>query len=107
MVTRAQLMADGCSPGAVRHLVASAALERQVRGVYLVRGAPWTEAARLWTAVLATGGVLGFATGAHLWGMAEPAPDIDVIVAPGRRVAIPYGVRMHRVSPRTGRCTSS
>jgi predicted transcriptional regulator of viral defense system len=82
----------------VRGLVSSGALEPQARGAYLVCGAPLTYAAPLWVALLATGGVLGFGTAAHLCGLTEgPPPRCAVIVRTSRRVSTPFGARVHRV----------
>ncbi len=73
-------------------------LVRLASGVYLVAGAPLTFRARLWAAILATGGTLGFATAAYLWGVTDAAADqVHVCVPPGRRPRPPEWVRIHRV----------
>jgi very-short-patch-repair endonuclease len=65
--------------------------------VFLVRGAPDTYEARLWAAVLATGGVLGFATAAHLWGMTDQMPaDVHVIIPRDLHLPPHPGIRTHR-----------
>jgi very-short-patch-repair endonuclease len=98
VIARRQLYEAGLTDGVIRGLISSGALESQARGVYLARGAPFTYAARLWVALLATGGVLGFGTAAHLWGLTEvPPPKCAVIVPATRRVSTPFGARVHRV----------
>jgi very-short-patch-repair endonuclease len=98
VIARRQLREVGLSDGVIRGLVSSGALESQARGVYLARGAPLTYAARLWVALLATGGVLGFGTAAHLWGLAEVRPPSCAVIVPAtRRVSTPFGTRVHRV----------
>ncbi|MDT4939417.1 MAG: hypothetical protein QOG80_3088 [Pseudonocardiales bacterium] len=62
-----------------------------------MRGAPVTYLAELWIAVLATDGVLGFATAAHLWGMDDRPSRIDVIVGRDRRVVGLPNIRRHHV----------
>jgi very-short-patch-repair endonuclease len=67
------------------------------RGVHLAGGAPLTYEARLWAAVLATGGVLARATAARLWGVLDDDAGVVHVALPhSRRVAIPPGVRLHR-----------
>ena len=98
VASRAQLMGCGLSGSAVDRLVASGAVRVVSRGVFVARGAPLTYRARLWCGVLATGGALGFGTAAHLWGIEPSEPRrIELIVDPNRRLAIPDGVRLHRV----------
>lgn len=89
---------DHMSPGAAKWLVSSGALEPIWRGVYLVRGAPHSYAAQLWSAVLSSNGVLGFGTAAHLWGAVdEQPPRIDVIVARSLHQWRRPDVRIHRI----------
>lgn len=98
VIARAQLRAAGLTDEAVTRLARMRGLDRCAHGVFLVRGAPMTYRAALWRAVLATNGVLGFGTAAQLWGMADETPaQIEVIIRPGRRIARPPGVRVHRV----------
>jgi very-short-patch-repair endonuclease len=97
-ITRQQLRASGIAGMTVNRLVSRGALVRHETGVFVVRGAPVTYATQLWIAVLATSGILGFATAAHLWGMEQARPAvIDVVIGSGRRVARPYGVRLFHV----------
>jgi very-short-patch-repair endonuclease len=98
LISRAQLHSAGLSPHRIDAMVRARALEPCTRGVLLVRGAPLTYLARIWAAILATGGVTGFGTAAELWGVeVGQSPRIDVIIDPARRVAAPPGVRLHRV----------
>jgi very-short-patch-repair endonuclease len=98
VIARRQLRDAGLTEGVLRGLISSGALESQARGVYLARGAPLTYAAGLWVALLATGGVLGFGTAAHLWGLTEARPPRSSVIVPAtRRVSTPFGTRVHRV----------
>jgi very-short-patch-repair endonuclease len=79
-------------------MLASGSLRALTRGVFLVGGAPLTYRARLWTAVLATEGVLGFFTAARLWGVLElDELPVHVVLPHDRRVYPPQWVRLHRV----------
>ncbi len=98
VITRAQLRLCGHGDEAIDHLLAVGALDVRCTGVFAARGSPFTYSHRLWIAVLATRGILGFATAAHLWGANDAQPAlVDVAVGHERRVAIPAGVRLHRV----------
>lgn len=80
-------------------LLAGSAVEPLWRGVYLVRGAPLTYRAQLWAAVLSSGGVLGFATAAQLWGVLDEPPErINVIVARPLHLWRQQGLRLHRIA---------
>jgi very-short-patch-repair endonuclease len=97
VVSRRQLLGAGTSASQIGRMVRSGALTRLHSGLYLVRGAPLGGTAALWRAVLATGGVLGFATACHLWDMiAEPPAHIHVIVATRPHPAACPGVTVHR-----------
>jgi very-short-patch-repair endonuclease len=99
VISAAQLGQFGLSRPAINRLHLAGAFGPVHRGVYLVRGAPLTYRARLWSAVLATSGTLGFATAAHLWGLIdEPSPRIHVIIDRNARVAPPVGIRLHRIT---------
>lgn len=103
VVTRSQLRDHGLSDDAIDRLLRTRALDRVGPGVFLARGAPLSFEARLWCAVWRTSGMLGYATGAYLWGVLEEQPDvIDVVIGWTRRVEPPDGVRLHRqaVPPR-------
>lgn len=80
IVSRRQLRDEGLSDSAISRAVRAGALRSVAPAVYLVRGAPLDHDAQLWRAVLGTGGALGFATGAHLWGMTPEAPERIVVV---------------------------
>lgn len=84
----------------IDRLLASGAVEALYPGLFIVRGAPLSYEMRLWAAVLATGGVLGFATAAHLWGFTEQAPrQIHVVIARQLHLQRRLGVRTHRHGP--------
>jgi very-short-patch-repair endonuclease len=103
VIARAQLYEFGLSADQVDRMVTAGELDAVHRGVHIVHGAPLTYEARLWSATLAIGGVLGFATAAHLWGLVDDAPPrINVIAARGARVQIPAGIRLHRIDLRPG-----
>lgn len=98
MVSRRQLLAQGLSPAAVGRLCGRGVVDRVVHGVFLVGGAPLTYRAQLWVAVLATSGVLGFATAAELWGItAERSERVHLIVPHSRRVSAPPRTVVHRI----------
>jgi very-short-patch-repair endonuclease len=97
VISTAQLAAAGRSPSAITRMARRGELERLSRGVYLAGGAPATLRARLWAAVLATDGVLGYATAGALWGVLDPDdPRVHVVVPAARRVSRPSGVVLHR-----------
>lgn len=95
-ISTSQLRAGGLTDPSIRHLVASGALERRMRGVFVARGAPLTYAHALWVAVLSTGGVLCFATAAHLRGIGDQPLRIHIALAPEDRSRV-AGIRIHRV----------
>jgi very-short-patch-repair endonuclease len=96
-ISRQQLREFGLDDLVITRLVTSGALVRHADGVFLARGAPITYAAELWMAVLSTGGLLGFATAAYLWGMDERPPLVHVIVGTDRRVLRHAHIRRHHV----------
>lgn len=98
VISRAQLREHGLSDAAVTRLIATDQVSPVVHGVLLVRGAPLTFRARLWASVLATGGVIGFATAAFLWGIEPEQPHlVDVVIPPARRISVPNRTRLHRL----------
>ncbi|MDT4936480.1 MAG: hypothetical protein QOG80_151 [Pseudonocardiales bacterium] len=100
VISRPQLRAAGVSRDQADHLVAVAGLSVLTRGVYLVGGAPRTYRSRLWAALLATRGALGYATAGELWGVIEErSTTIHVVVPHDRHVTAPHGVRLHRWRP--------
>ena len=104
VITRAQLLAEGVSASQVGRLVRSGGLAKVGTGLYLVRGAPPSYEAAQWRAVLATRGVLGFASACYLWEMlAEPPNDIHVIVGTDTHLGVQRGVRLHRRDVRPSR----
>jgi very-short-patch-repair endonuclease len=103
VVSHAQLRAGKLSPSTISRMAMSGELVRLCRGVFLAGGGPLTELARLWTAQLATDGVLAYTSAGRLWGVYdEPAESVHVIVGPHRRIASPPGVVVHRSSLPTG-----
>jgi very-short-patch-repair endonuclease len=102
VIGRGQLIALGWGERRVARALSIGTLTQSVTGVFLVRGAPFTYEAELWTAIVSTGGVLGFATAAALWEMDERPPLIHVIVGTDRRVARRATLRRHHVfTPRS------
>ncbi len=98
VIDRRQLYAAGLSEAEVDTLLASGAVETVFRGVFVVRGAPLTYEASLWAAVRGFGGVLGFASAAHLWGVTDQRPARpEVIVARTTHLWRNCGVRTHRI----------
>jgi len=82
-------------------VIASGAVESLWSGVFLVRGAPLTYDARLWAGAVSTGGVLGFATAAHLWGVVEDQPQaVNVIIPRSLHLWRQPGLRLHRTQLR-------
>jgi very-short-patch-repair endonuclease len=100
VISRAQLRAAGLDDDRIDTLISSGAIEALWRGVFLVRGAPFTYEVGLWSAVLSFGGVLGFATAAHLWGMVDRPDIIEVIVPRRLHLWRQSGVRTHRIDLR-------
>jgi very-short-patch-repair endonuclease len=99
VITRRQLRLAGLDDARVTSLSHRGELERVAGGVYLVAGAPWSYQAQLWSAVVATDGVLAFATAAYLWGVVgESADRVHVAVSHDRRPRSPAWIRLHRVA---------
>ena len=97
VISRTQLAADGLSASRVDRLMRCGSLEPVHRGVLLVGGAPLSYRARLWAAVLATGGVLSGPTAAGLWGVIDAdSATITVLMPHRRRIARPHGVVLRR-----------
>ena len=96
VITRAQLRASGVSSSAIGRMQGSRAILAQCRNVFIVRGAPTSYRAQLWTSVLAVDGVLGCGTATYLSGCVGRPEQIDVMVSEGRRVAAPPDSRLHR-----------
>jgi hypothetical protein len=97
VISHAQLLAAGQSASAIGRMSDTGELDRRCRGVYLVGGAPRTELSDLWSAHLATDGVLAFPTAGRLWGVYDgPADPIYVVVTADRHITRPSGVRIRR-----------
>ena len=100
IVTRAQLRDDGLGDAAISRMLSDGSLCALARGAFVVGGAPLTYRARLWVAVLATDGVLGFATAALLSLSAAHAGEkslIDTTRSPSAKFYMPdlADVRWH------------
>lgn len=98
VIGRSQLRDLGAYDQEITRLVDRGQLRRLVDGVFLARGAPLTRQARVWAAVLTTGGVIGFDTAGYLWGQAPEAPAlVHVCVDHDIRSHAPAWIRTHRV----------
>jgi len=98
IISRAQLAEWDIAERTITRMVARGELRMIEQAVFLVRGAPATLTARLWTAHLSTQGVIGFASAGHLWGvLAEPPAQVHVCVEHPRRSHAPTWIRLHRV----------
>lgn len=98
IISRAQLAESGIPERTITRMMARGELRLIEQGVFLVRGAPATATARLWTAHLSTQGVVGFASAGQLWGvLAERPAQVHVCVEHQRRSHAPAWIRLHRV----------
>ena len=96
-ISHDQLLMGGLSHAKVGRLARSGELLRVCHGVYVAGGAPFTYLSRLWSAQLATGGVLSYTTAGRLWGVYDgDDPVVHVTVAPHRRIAAPVNTRVIR-----------
>lgn len=91
------------SEKAIRHRVRSGRWRRVHRGVLLAQTGWVSETQRLWIAVLATGSdrsaLVGGRTALTVRGLrGVRADDIHVLVPRAKRVVVPAGVTLHRVS---------
>jgi hypothetical protein len=98
LVARAQLLALGVGPGAIKHRVAVGRLRMVRRGVYAVghralRGEAWWMAGVL---AAGPGAVLAGRSAAALWRMRDSARPVVEVVSP-RRLALP-GIEAHRIA---------
>jgi hypothetical protein len=96
-ITRAQLIALGLGPGAVKHRLRLGRLVRVYAGVYAVGHRPTNPVGRAVAAVLACGrgAVLSHGSAASLWGLSSSwEVPYEVTVADGRRARI--GITTHR-----------
>lgn len=101
VISRAQLRTAGVSAHVLVRMVRHGELDRLSCGVYLVGGTPLTTQGRLWATVLATDGVLGYATAGQLWNVHEADNDVHVIVPRSRRpVPAPWAVLHRQQLPR-------
>ena len=94
VVGRAQLLAAGVGPEAIKHRVRAGRLHPLYRGVYAVGHRVLAQRGRWMAAVLATGGVLSHRSAAALWGIRPWAGRIDVTTRWARRRQ--SGLLLHR-----------
>lgn len=95
-MTSSQLRACGLTRNAIAHLIADGRLEEKAKGLFVAEGSPRTYDTTLWTAVLATGGVLAFDTAAHLWGFGPQPARVGIVIPPDRHITLRTGVRIYR-----------
>lgn len=99
VVTYAQLLEAGLTPGEIKHLVRVGILNRVYRGVYVVGHLALAPLAKEQAAVLACGprSVISHRSAAYLWGLTDRRPRTThvTMTAPARRVQ--NGVRVHEV----------
>jgi hypothetical protein len=95
IVSHAQLRAAGFGQGAIEHRVRRGRLHPLHRGVYAVGHARVTWRGHLWSAVLATGGVLSHRSAAAVWELL-PAPSGRIEVTTRRAAHSTPALRVHR-----------
>ena len=98
VVSRAQLLALGMSPEAIRHRLANGRLHKLWPGVYAV-GRPEVTREGWWmAAVLACGerAALGFSSAAALWGIGEYGTGRIEVIVPGEVARRRQGIRIRR-----------
>ena len=101
IITLDQLRGCGLTPRVIASLQRTGQLRRRTWGVFIAGAAPETYEAALWSATLATGGILGFRTAANLWGMEDQTGRrIEVIIGVQARLRRLDGLRLHRVQLR-------
>ena len=91
---RAQLLAAGVTPKAIKHRGATGRLHLLYRGVYAVGHRNLSQRGRWMAATLATGGVLSHRSAAALWGIRPSQGRIEV-TTPRTRTTRP-GLLLHR-----------
>jgi predicted transcriptional regulator of viral defense system len=98
VITREQLRSFGLYDQLITSLLDRREVWTVLQGVFLVRGAPLTYAARLWAATLRINGVVGFESAGHMWGQLTVQPkQVHICVAnPVRSHAAPW-IKLHRV----------
>jgi very-short-patch-repair endonuclease len=98
VVSRAEALAAGVTPAAIRHRLATGRWQRLHVGVYRIAGAPETWRQRLAAACLAAGpgAIASHRAAARLWGLpAVEAAGVEVSAPRGRSLRRP-GVPAHR-----------
>jgi very-short-patch-repair endonuclease len=99
-VRRDELLAQGLTPGQIKHLARTGALHRRHRGVYIVGHLALAPMAKEAAALLACGddSVISHGSAAYLWGFVDqPQAEVDVTVV-GRRCRHHEGLRVHRAA---------
>ena len=98
VITRAQALACGLTPGFLRHQVNARRWRRLRPGIFATFTGPLPRPARLWAAVLAAGrgACLSHESAAELQGLADPVEPIHITVPGDRTVRRIPGVRIHR-----------
>jgi hypothetical protein len=99
VLTRAQALSCGMTPGGLRAKVAARRWQRTYPGIYVTFTGPLPPMTRVWAALLAcgTGAAVSHHTAAWLDGLPIDADGcIHVTVPAARYVVAPAGVRVHR-----------
>jgi very-short-patch-repair endonuclease len=94
VVGRAQLLAMGVGPEAIKHRVQTGRLHLLYRGVYAVGHQVLSQRGRWMAAVLATGGVLSHRSAAALWAIRPSTGRIEITTPRTRRPR--PGLLLHR-----------
>ena len=94
VVSRAQVLDAGLTPGAVDALVESGRWQRLHPGVYATFTGPVPDLSRAWAAVLACGdgAALAGRSALWLWGVTDRPASVEVHVPDERKVVPPPGV---------------
>jgi very-short-patch-repair endonuclease len=99
VITYAQALSCGLSPGEIRARLAGGRWQRLYRSTYATFTGPVPRSSQLWAAVLSAGdgAVLSHQSAAELVGLLdEPAPFLHVTVPTGRKVVPAPGFVVHR-----------
>lgn len=87
LITTAQAVAVGATPGAIRHRVSTGRWARIGAGVYRIAGVPvtWNQRALAACLISGAGAVVSHRSAAVLWGVSGFRPGrLDITVPPGR-----------------------
>jgi hypothetical protein len=105
VLTRAQALLTGATPGTVRGLLRSGRWQSPLPGVYVAFSGPCPPMTRVWVAVLhcGPGAVAARATAGWLWELCDDLPTrLEVFVPAARRVRTPPPWISVRRSPSLG-----